>query len=405
MRAIVSVAAVIPLLLLPNVGALSQSKKAATKFGAHGGESVRYTIISGEFIPDLPSETVWRETRQGGKTVSAVLDVCYSPSPLSNGKERFVVPLQPENGRLVGTGQIEPSGQPVKVNLARKQADDTFSLEGTITRGTAVDEVDVGELTDMSEPEFRQEQAREEEIVANPTDFNEVVPISVGVRVATDKVPELVKTLRGHNVEVDYDSLIANCADLRTGEQLVHVGVDPERAPALVKQLKAMPGVLNAGWTAGTYGIESAVRIPGAPWRTNGGLKKDDLAAHISAVVAKDLAATAETPEWDPVTGELMLRFKRPDAAARGLDLTEVIEMSVLISPDKPSGGDQLMVWLSDPTAETVDESAASQRLSIVGGNHGGDEDGTTIDLDNILDALAKDLDGQRWDSETSAWK
>lgn len=405
MRAILSVAAVIPLLLLPNADAFSQTKKNTSKLGAAAEESVRYTIISGEFIPDLPSDTIWRETRQGGRTVSAVLDVCYSPSPLSNGKERFVVPLRLENDKLVGSGQIEPSGTPVKISLARKQADDTFSLEGTITRGSAVDEVQVGELTDMSEPEFRKEQTREEEIVASPADFTEVVPISIGARVATDKVPELVKALRGLNVEVDYGSLIATCGDLRTGEQLVRIGVDPERAPALVKQLKAIPGVLDAGWTPGTYGIESALRISAAPWRTGGVLKKDDLAARISAAVAKVLSATAETPEWDPVTGELTLRFKRPDAAARGLDLSEVIEMSVLIAPEKPAGGDQLMVWLSDPTAESVDESAKSQRLSIIGGSHGGDEDGTTIDLESVLDAVASDLNGQRWDSEASAWR
>jgi hypothetical protein len=405
MRALLSIAAVVPLLLLPNADAFSQANKGAMKPGATAGESVRYTIISGELIPDLPSDTIWRENRQSGKTVSAVLDVCYAPSPLSNGKERFVIPLRLENGKLVGSGQIEPVGTPVKVSLTRKQADDTFSLEGTITRGPAVDEVAVNELTDMSETDFRQEQAREEEIVANPADFTEVVPISIGVRVATDKVPELVKILRGLNVDVDYGSLIATCADLRTGEQLVRIGADPERAPALVKQLKNIPGVLAAGWTPGAYGIETALRIPAGPWRAGGTLKKDELAARIAAVVAKQLTATADKPEWDPVTGELTLRFKRPDAAARELDLTEVIEMSVLIGPEKPAGGDQLIVWLSDPTAETVDESAGARRLSITGGSHGGDEEGTAVDLESVLDALAKDLNGQRWDSDASAWK
>lgn len=405
MRAFLSVAAIIPLLLLPNGDAHSQAKKGATKPGATAGEPARYTIISGELIPGLPSDTIWRETRQGGKTVSAVLDVCYSPSPLSNGKERFVVPLRLENGKLVGSGQIEPAHIPVKVSLARKQADDMFSLEGTITRGSSVDEVEVSELTDMSESEFRQEQAREEEIVANPADFSAVVPISIGVRIGPDKVPELLKSLRGLKVDVDYGSLIATCADLRTGEQLVRIGVDPERGPALVKQLKAMPGVLAAGWTPGAYGVETAVRIPAGAWRDGGALKKDALAGRISAAVAKALPATAEAPEWDPITRELTLRFKRPDTAARGLDLTEVIEMSVLIGPEKPAGGDRLIVWLSDPSIETVDESPEPQRLSITGGSHASEEEGTAIDLESVLDALAKDLGGQRWDAEESAWK
>lgn len=405
MRALLSIAAVVPLLVLPNADVYSQANKRAPKPSVAAGETVRYTIISGELIADLPSDTIWRETRQGGKTVAAVLDVCYSPSPLSNGKERFVVSLRPENGKLVGSGQIEPARVPVKVSLTRKQANDTFSLEGTITRGPSVDEVQVSELTDMSETEFGQEQAREEEIVADPADFSEVVPIAIGVRVGTEKVLELVKILRGLKVDVDYASLIATCADLRAGEQLVRIGVDPERAPALVKQLKETPGVLAAGWTPGAYGVETAVRVPAGPWREGGTLKKDELAGRIAATVAKVLSATAEAPEWDPVTRELTLKFKRPDAAARGLDLTEVIEMSVLIGPEKPTGSDQLIVWLSDPSAETVDESPEPRRLSITGGSHGSEEEGTAIDLEGVLDALAKDLGGQRWDAEGSAWK
>ncbi|MEZ5786884.1 MAG: hypothetical protein R3D62_10585 [Xanthobacteraceae bacterium] len=404
MRAFLSVVAIIPLLLLPGTDACAQAKKGVAKPGSTAAET-RYTIISGELIPDLPSDTIWRETRQGGKIVSAELDVCYSPSPLSSGKERFVVPLRLENGRLVGSGQIEPAHMPVKVSLSRKQADDTFSLEGTITRGASVDEVEVSDLTDMSETEFRKEQAREEEIVENPEDFSEVVPISIGVRVGTDKMPELVKSLRGLNIDVDYASLIATCADLRAGEQLVRIGVDPERAPALVKQLKAKPGVLAAGWTPGAYGVETAVRIPAGPWREGATLKKDELAGRISAAVATVLSAKAEAPEWDPITRELTLRFKRPDAAARGLDLTEAIEMSVLVGAEKPAGGDQLIVWLSDPTVETVDESPEPQRLSITGGSHASEEDGTVVDLESALEAVAKDFGGQRWDAEESVWK
>lgn len=403
MRALVFAAAVIPLLVLAHAAAFAQANKSTAKPGA--GEAVRYTILTGELMADLPSDTIWRETRQGGKTVSAVLDVCYSPSPLSNGKARFIVPLRLENGRLVGSGDIEPGRTPVKVSLTRKQTGDTFSLEGTITRGTAVDEVQIGELTDMSETEFRQEQAREEEIVADPIDFTEVTPISVGARVAADKVPELVTVLRGLNVDVDYASLIATCADLRTGEQLVRIGIDPERASGLVKQLKAIPGVLAAGWTPGAYGVETAVRVPAGPWREGGALKKDELAARISAAAAKALSATAEPPEWDAVTREVTLKFKRPDTAARGLDLTEVIELGVLIAPEKPADGDQLIIWLGDPTVETADENPGPQRLSITGGSHASDEDGAAIDVEGVLAALAKDLNGQRWDADASAWK
>ena len=83
-------------------------------------DHARYTIIEGGLLTDLPSEAIWRETRQGGKTVSATLDLCYSASPLSNRKQRFVVTLRPEGGKLVGTGQSEPDRTPISVSLVRK---------------------------------------------------------------------------------------------------------------------------------------------------------------------------------------------------------------------------------------------------------------------------------------------
>jgi hypothetical protein len=404
MRAIPLAAAALLTLLPPCAGAYAQASKGAAKPGAAAANGARFTVLNDELMGDLPSDAIWQETRQGGKVVAAVLDVCYSPSPLSRRKDRFVVALRLENGKLVGSGQSEPDRTPITVSLVRKQTGDTFNLEGTIKRGSQIEEVGTGELSDMSEAELSEALAREEEIVAAPANFTEVVPISLGVRVANDKVADLVKALRGLNVYVDYAGLVPSCIDLRAGNQLVRLSADPERAPALVKQLKALPGVANAGWTPGAYGIERAVRIPAAPWREAGGLKKDPLAARIAAVMATALGATALPPEWDAVTRELTLKFKRPDAATPGLGLTELIEVTVLIGPEKPDGSDHLVVWIGDPSIETSDEGSGP-RLTITGGDHASDEDGAAIDIEAVLAALAKEFGGQRWEPEQSAWK
>ena len=404
MRVPASVAVALLALLLPSSEAWSQANKGAAKPGGVAGENVRYAILEGGLMSDLPSDAIWRETRQGGKTTSAVLDVCHSVSPLSKRKDRFVIVLRPEGDKLVGTGQSEPDRTPIAVSLLRKQNGTTFALEGTITRGSKVDEVTADDLSDMSEIEFRDQQVREEEIVAAPASFSEVAPISIGVRVDSNQLPALVKALRGLNVRVDYASLVQSCADLRAGNQLVRLQADPERAPALLAQLRAMPGALAAGWTPGLYGIERAVRIPAQPWGEGKAIKTDQLGARISAVLARTLGAAAAPPQWDPVTRELTLRFKRPDAAARGLDLTETLEFTILIGPDKPNGGDHLVIWIGDPQVETVDEGAGP-RLAITGGDHASDEDGAAVDTESLLAALAKEFNGQRWDPEQAAWK
>lgn len=403
MRVFAPVIVTLLLLLASAPDAQSQANKSA-KPGALTGENVRFALVEGGLMSGLPSEAIWREVRQGGKTVSAALDVCYSASPLSNRKERFVIPLRLEGDKLVGTGQSEPDGTPIAVSLVRRQNGSTFSLEGTITRGSRVEEVAVEDLSDMSEIEFRDQQAREEEIVAQPTGFTEVAPTLIGIRVSSSGLPALVKALRGLNVRVDYASLVSSCADLRAGNQLVRLEADPERAPALIAQLKALPDVLAAGWTPGAYGVERAVRIPAGPWREGSAIKADQLAARIAAVAAATLHATAAAPQWDPVTRELTLKFTRQDAAARGLDLTEVIEFSVLIGPDKPNGSDYLVIWIGDPQVKTVDQGAGP-RLDISGGDHATDEDAPAIDIEELLAALAKELNAQRWHPEQAAWK
>jgi hypothetical protein len=193
---------------------------------------------------------------------------------------------------------------------------------------------------------------------------------------------------------------------LRSGHQIVKLDVDVERAPALIAKLKGAPGVVAAGYTSGAYVMGRAVRFPAAGWRDGGKLAHDKLQAAMTDTIAKALSAKLASATREEATGEWTLTFKRPSPAISGLDLTEVIELTVLVGPEKPGGGgDRLIVWVGEPTSETVDESSGP-RLSLFGSASGGnDEDSTPLDNGETVEALAKELKGQTWDAENSVWK
>ena len=102
-------------------------------------------------------------------------------------------------------------------------------------------------------------------------------------------------------------------------------------------------------------------------------------------------------------TGTLKLTFKRPSQAYPALDLTETVEITALVSPDKPGGSDKLMLWIGNPVISTADESAGA-KLNLAA-EVSGDEEGDQTDDNGSVDALAKEFKGQRWDSDKSAWK
>ena len=55
--------------------------------------------------------------------------------------------------------------------------------------------------------------------------------------------------LRGEHAQIALYSLAASCAELRSGEQIVRLTDDPERAAEMINKLKTAPGVVDAGWT------------------------------------------------------------------------------------------------------------------------------------------------------------
>ena len=375
--------------------------KTSPKAAAAGSETRYFTSIDG--LMDGSADVILKETRQGKAVTAAVLDVCYPADKTSDRKDRFVVNLTASGQSLSGTTQSLVDKQPVAVKLTQKPSADSFDFRGQITVGTSVTEVTSSDNSDMSEKEFQDSQTVDDGISAAPKTFSDVSPEAVGVRIKLDAAAEFLKSLKGQDVEIALSSLAVTCDAMRAGEQTINLTVDPDRASALIAKAKATPGVVNAGWVAGIVEMDRAIRFAAADWREGDKINRDKLATTISNVLAKSLAAKPAGASWSPITGKLKLTFKRPSPLYPALELTDVIEVTALVSPDKPGGSDSLMLWVSAPATTTTDESAGA-KLNLVDESTA-DEEPEQRDDSGALGALAKELKGQRWDADNSVWK
>ncbi len=391
---------------LAMVGAGSWSAvQAQTAKDAKAGppaSEVRYFNTLGDLLGELPVDTFIKETRQGGKVVSALLDVCYSVSTSSDRKDRFTIDLKIDGEKLSGSGQSMENKTPVTVSLIRKGGK-SISFDGKITLGGHLTSVSSPDNSDVDEKEFQQSQVVDDDLSEAPKDFTQVSPQSVAVRVKRENFAELVKSLKGQNVQIALDSIATDCNALRSGEQVLRFFVDPARAPGLIASLKTASGVVAAGWTSGTYDMERAIRFAAGDWSQAGKLNRDKFTAALTAIAAKVMGAKPATSTWNDATGELTFTLKRPSQLAPALDLTETLEITALVSPDKPGGSDRLIVWLGVPSSKTTDETANPQLQFSE--SSGGEEESTFNDDDGMIKAVATELKGQRWDTDKATWK
>ena len=370
---------------------------------APGAIETRYfTAIDG--LMDGNADVILKETRQGKTVTAAVLDVCYPAAKGSDRKDRFVANLTVSGQNLTGTTQSVGDKLPVTVKLTRKPTGDTFEFRGQITIGQTVTEVTSTDNSDLSEKEFLDNQTSDDGITPAPKDFTDVSPEAFGVRVKLDAALDFLKSLKGEAVEVGLSSLSISCDALRAGEQTINLTADPERAAALIAKAKSMPGVVAAGWTSGAVEMDRAIRFAAAEWRDGDKINKDKIASAISGVLAKTLAAKAAGADWDANTGKLKLTFKRPSPVYPPLALTESVEVTALVSPDKPGASDRLMLWISSPVITTADEGTGA-KLNLSEESTGDEEGGEPKDDNGSVAALAKEFKGQRWDADKSVWK
>ena len=370
---------------------------------APGTNEIRYfTAIDG--LMDGNADVVLKETRQGKTVTAATLDVCYPAEKGSERKDRFVANLAVNGQSLTGTTQSISDKLPVTVKLTRKPVGDSFEFRGQISIGQAVTEVVSTDNTDLSEKEYLDSQTSDDGITAAPKDFTDVSPESVGVRLKLDAALDFLKGLKGQDLEVSLSSLTVSCDALRAGEQTINLTVDPDRAATVIAKAKSSPGVVAAGWTSGVVEMDRAIRFSAADWREGDKINRDRLAAAISGVLSKTLAAKPSAAAWSASTGKLKLTFKRPSPVYPALGLTETIEVAALISSDKPGLSDRLMLWVSSPVIMTADEGAGP-KLNVTEDSTGDEEGGEPEDDNGSIPALVKELKGQRWDADKSAWK
>ena len=87
------------------------------------------------------------------------------------------------------------------------------------------------------------------------------------------------------------------------------------------------------------------------------------------------------------------------------LGLTETVEVSAMVSPDKPGTSDKLMLWVSSPVTTTADEGSGP-KLNLAEDSSSSEDEGAEPEDDGgAIAALVKELKGQRWDADKSVWK
>jgi hypothetical protein len=397
MRALV--VGLIGLLAASSESAFAQKNPA--KLPAPGNEVRYFTSIDG--LMDGNADVVLKETYQGKTVTSAVLDVCYPAAKGSDRKDRFVANLAVNGQNMTGTTQSVGDKLPVSVNLTRKPTGDTVEFKGQIRVGQTVTNVVSSDNSDLSEKEFLETQTSDDGISVAPKDFTEVSPEAVAVKVKLDSAEDFLKFLKTQDVEVSLGSLTVPCDALRSGQTTINLSVAPDRAAALVAKAKSLPGVVSAGWTSGLVDMERTIRFTASGWRDGANLNRDKLTATIGSVVANALSAKLASSQWSNETGKLTLVLKRPSDTFPALGLTDVIEVSALVAADKPASSDYLIVWVGSPSITTADESAG-EKLKLVDNSADDDESDQSDDY-GIVDALAKELKGQRWDLDKSVWK
>lgn len=375
--------------------------RLSTKPDPNAVEVRYFTAIDG--LMDGNADVILKETRQGKTVTAATLDLCYPVDKSTDRKDRFVANLTVNGQTLTGTTSSLGDKKPVSVKLTRKQNGDTFDFRGQISIGKTVTEVVSSENSDISEKEFQDSQTVDDGINATPKDFTEVSPESVGVRIKLDAAGDFLKSLKGQDVEVALSSLTVTCDALRSGQQTLSLSVDPDHAAALIEKAKSAPGVVAAGWTTGLVEMDRAIRFAATDWRDGDKINRDKLVASVANVLSTTLSAKLASSSWSPTTGKLKLIFKRPSTVYPALDLTDSIEVGGLVSSDKPGSSDHLMLWISNPVTTTADESTGA-KLTL-SDDSTGDEDSEEQDNTGSVEALTKELKGQRWDADKSVWK
>jgi hypothetical protein len=364
--------------------------------------ATRYFTSLNDFM-DGDADIVLKETRLGNSVKSAVLDVCYSVSPGSDTKDRFIVNLSVSGANLAGSTESTENKTPVKVNLTQTAAGGKFNFVGKIGLGSKQIDISSKDNTDSSEADFKKSnEEASDTIEATPKNFTELSPGSIAARVKLAAAADIFKLLRGENVQVPASSFKTYCDAMRREQKVIYITVDPARAAALIGKLKTTPGVISAGWTTGGIDMERTIRFASAPWTEGGKIKGEKISQQVIAVLEKTLSAKHVSTKWNDTTGTFTFVFKRPSKQYPQLALTETIEVDALFASETPTSSANTILWIDYPSSEMSDD-AANPKLNIEN-ESGQEEEGAPVDENGTIETMTKEFKAQRWDSDQSKW-
>ena len=331
---------------------------------APGASETRYfTSIDG--LMDGNADVILKETRQGKTVTAAVLDVCYPAEKGSDRKDRFVANLAVNGQNLTGTTQSLGDKLPVTVKLARKPTGDSFEFRGQITVGQTVTEVTSTDNSDLSEKEFLDNQTTDDGITPAAKGFYRSVA-GIGRREGEAGrgagFPEGPEGRGRRGFAEQPHRLLRRAARRRADHQHQRRSGSRRRADRQ-SQIVARRGRRRLDQPASWRWIARSV-LPRPNGATATRLNRDKIATAIAAVLAKTLRRNRRPRHWNANTGKLKLTFKRPSQIYPALGLTETIEVTALVSSDKPGASDRLMLWIGSPVITTADESAGPKAQS-----------------------------------------
>jgi hypothetical protein len=378
-----------------STAAVAQAQRPA----AAPAKQTRYFTISGGTIggENVDVDALITESLQGGAVRSAAIDVCFPSALTSRHFDRLKLPLTVAGQTLTGEGTSLIDHANVSVKLNRKADGSDFDIAGEIRRDQSVPvKIDApGTSADTDDPLA----PGDADVMLEPADSS---PNAFSIETSLDNVSALLPKLKQAGVSIEPDSLFPNCDDLRRDRTFIDITVDPSRALALKGELE------QAGYKVaprgGNYGYSSAVRVTGH------GTDVLQIVTPIIPALMRELNATVVgSPAIDPSTGLAEIVFDQASPVA-GNDLATRSRVKMLLAPEQGSGAGAQIVYFGEYRASMIDRGPDPKlKFGDYATGSGEDEGGGAQEGDRLMSIIvrtaARELHGQTWDLETSAWK
>lgn len=352
------------------------------------------------FSDKIHTDVVLRERRIGTTVESAELDLCLGDYAAFKW-DRVVIALKAEGEDFTGSGVSEIEKVPISFRYSRRFKGKDLNFIGALTVGKETVLFESERVLESTEKQHS-ESTYTLTLVENPSDFTNVSPQWLTLKVKLGKMPAVLEVLRKEDIVLDsQNGLAEDCQVLRSRAQFIQFEIQPERAPAAVERLRKIDGVIAAGWGGASW-MTYAVRLPAAAWVSGGKPDRAKLEKELAKSIATAVQAEILSTSWDQTKGDLVLKLKRNSIKFRALGLMELLEVRVLAEHERLGNSGDIVVWILNHTAALADEGSGPrmkiQPVSEIGG------EGIYLDQEAIAKQIAADLKGKTWNSETEKW-